>query len=279
MVELHPYPWEMRPDREDVFLRAVDRSLISVYFAIYDQYRDFVGKKRWCCKSTFMIEHVGKVLKYHPGARFIYMVRDGRDVAVSAKSSVFNHFHVYYSALRWKREQELGISWLDILPPEQIMLLRYEDLISHPAGVLQRLCGFLGETFEPGMLEYHRFGEAKKSGSLSISWRNTAMPVMSGNSGKFRRFLSEREVLLFEAIAYEALDGLGYTLTMPRQELAGLHRAMMQWRPGYWAGDALLRAVAEARHLILDTNSLMRLRKTFYMKYIRSLRRLSSRYA
>ena len=103
MVELHPYPWGIKIDKEKIFSQAGERNLINVYFAIYNQYLESTGKKRWGCKSTFMIDHVGLVRKYYPSAKFIYMVRDGRDVAFSAKQAIFNRYAVYYIARLWKK--------------------------------------------------------------------------------------------------------------------------------------------------------------------------------
>jgi len=279
MVELHTYPWEIRPDREQVFRRAVDRTLLAVYFQVYDQYLAYTGKRRWACKSTFMIEHVAELLRYHPQARFIFMVRDGRDVAVSAKSSIFNHFHVYYSARRWQREQRLGLDWLATLPAEQIMLLKYEELIADPPTITRQLCDFLGEPFEAGMLEYHRSSEARKSGSLSISWENTARPVMAGNAQKFRRLLSKAEILLFEAIAGEELRELGYPLTHPSRELLALHDSMLREKSRYRIWEQILKLRAEFKHLTRDKNSRARLRKNLYMVVTGIRRRRAARHA
>ncbi len=273
MVELHPYPWECRPDRERVFREARDRTLLAVYFAIYDQYREYAGKRRWCCKSTFMIDHVPEILSYFPDARFIFMVRDGRDVAVSAKSSIFNHYHVYYSALRWQREQATGLNWLAALPPEQIMLLKYEELIADPPGEVRRLCSFLGEPFSEGMLEYHRSREAQKSGSLSLSWENTAKPVLRANAEKFRKSLSAGEILLFEAIACRELDRLGYRLTRPLDELLALHGEMMRPKASYRLTEMLLKLKAETTHLLRDRNSRLRVKKLLFLRYLHVARR------
>ncbi len=274
MVELHPYPWEISPDRERVFREARGRDLISVYFAIYDQYLAWSGKRRWCCKSTFMIDHVGEILSHHPSARFIFMVRDGRDVAVSARESIFNHFHVYYSALRWQREQRLGLEWRARLPGEQIMLLKYEELLAAPEETVRRLCTFLGEEFEPQMLEYHRSREAQKSGSLSISWENTSRPVMRENREKFRTRLTRSEIFLFEAIAMGELRQLGYELTEPEAELVSRREELLRPRLSYRIAELLMSLRAEARHLLKDRNSLLRVKKILYMKYLRALRRV-----
>lgn len=278
LVELHTYPWEIRPDPRRVFQRARHRDLISIFFEIYDQYLEYSCKARWCCKSTFMIEHVAAILRLAPDARFIFMVRDGRDVAVSAKDSIFNHFHVYYSAQRWSREQRLGLDWMAQLSPEQIMLLRYEELIADPHSVVRSICTFLGEPFEEQMLEYHRSGEARKSGSLSISWKNTSRPVMSGNAAKFRERLTEREILLFEAIACRELDALGYPLTHPLPQLLELHAEKMRPKRSYRLAELSMRLKAEALHLMRDRNSLLRMKKLFFVNYLGAVRRLRSRH-
>jgi hypothetical protein len=276
LVELHTYPWEIMPNREAVFRDVQERNLLCIYFAVYDQFLSFTGKQRWCCKSTFMIEHVADILSYYPDARFIFMVRDGRDVAASAKSSIFNHFHVYYSALRWQREQRRGLEWLATLPPEQILLLKYEDLISDVEATVRKLCVFLGEPFEEQMLAYHLSGEARKSGALSVSWENTAKPVIKGNANKYRCQLTQKEIMQFEAIAHEEMQELSYRLDNPLELLLQKQSELTVARFSYRLSELQLKIKAEINHLIKDKNSAARLRKNLYMSYIRLLRRMST---
>ena len=275
LVELHTYPWEITPDREQVFREAAARELICIYFAVYDQYLEHSGKKRWCCKSTFMIDHVADILRFYPDARFIFMVRDGRDVAVSAKTSIFNHFHVYYSAQRWQREQRLGLVWLKKLPQEQIILLKYEQLIKAPLATVQGLCTFLDLSFDDRMLEYHRFNEAQKSGALSISWENTARPVMSGNDGRFRKLLTKQEIIQFEAIALNEMAELGYQPDSQAEYLLQVRESLATERTIYRLTEFYLKLKAETIHLFKDRNSAARIRKTLYMTFIKILRKLT----
>jgi len=275
MVELHTYPWEIRPDPERVFREAVARELICIYFAIYDQYLEYTGKKRWCCKSTFMIDHVADILRFHPDARFIFMVRDGRDVAVSAKSSIFNHYHVFYSARRWQREQRLGLEWLKKLPHDQIMLLKYEELTAAPVTAVKKLCAFLDLPYSDNMLEYHRFNEAKKSGALSISWKNTAKPVIPGNQGKFHRLLTEREVLQFEATALHELQELGYETVNQPEYLLQARESLAIEHASYRLKDFFMKLKTETMHLFRDSNSSARIMKNLYMAYLKNLRKLT----
>ena len=275
MVELHTYPWEIKPDQERVFREAAARELICIYFAIYDQYLEHTGKKRWCCKSTFMIDHVADILRFHPDARFIFMVRDGRDVAVSAKSSIFNHYHVFYSAKRWQREQRLGLEWLNKLPQDQILLLRYEELTAAPVTTVKNLCAFLDLPYSDNMLEYHRFNEAKKSGALSKSWENTSKPVISGNQGKFHRLLTKQEILQFEAIALHELQELGYETVNQPEYLLQVKENLSIEHVSYRLKDFSMKLKTEAIHLFRDSNSRARIMKNLYMAYIGNLRKLT----
>jgi len=274
MVELHPYPWEITLDRERIYRDAAARELICIYFAIYDQYLEHSGKQRWCCKSTFMIDHVADILRFYPEARFIFLTRDGRDVAVSAKSSIFNHYHVYYSAKRWQREQRTGLDWLAKLSARQIKLLKYEELTTDPSGKIKELCAFLDLPYDEKMLEYHRLNEAKKSGSLSISWENTAKPVISGNDGKFRKYLSEQEIRQFEAIALFEMQQLGYEPVNSPEYLLQVKDELAQERLAYRLTELALKLRTEMHHLLHDRNSTARMKKSLYMAYVKNLRKL-----
>ncbi|NVN98075.1 MAG: sulfotransferase [Geobacteraceae bacterium] len=275
LVELHPYPWEIRPDRGRVFREAAARELICIYFAIYDQYLEYSGKKRWCCKSTFMIDHIADILRFYPDARFIFMVRDGRDVAVSAKSSIFNHYHVFYSARRWQREQRLGLDWLKKLLPEQIRLLRYEELTTAPEKTVSALCEFLALPYDARMLEYHRMGEAKKSGSLSVSWENTSKPVMSQNRERFRTALSTHEIRLFEAVAGDELQELDYAPANSAEYLLQMNDKLTVEKTEYQLFELSMKMKTELRHLLRDKNSAARIKKNLYMAYLANIRKLT----
>lgn len=274
MVALHPYPWEVKLSEEKIFSGAEDRNLLNIYFEIYRQYLEFTGKSRWACKSTFMIEHVSEILKYYPEARFIYMVRDGRDVAVSAKSSIFNHYHIYYTAQLWSKEQKTGLHWLSSLARDQIMLLKYEDLLENPVDVTKKICSFINEPFQENMLDYYKTDEAKKSASLSLSWANTSRPVLKNNAEKFKALLSPREKLLFEVTANEEMNKLGYKISVTPEVIDSRRNDLIKPRLKYRLAELFLFAKAEIKHIFKDKNSLTRLKKIWFMRYLRIVRKL-----
>lgn len=274
MVELHPYPWEIKLDKEKILKEVWERNLINIYFAIYNQYLQYSGKKRWGCKSTFMIYFVSQILKYYPDAKYIYMVRDGRDVAVSARKSIFNHYHPYYIAHLWKREQQIGIYWLNKLPKTSIHLVRYEELISSPTETIVALCSFLEEPFDSRMLDYASTEEAKKSGSLSESWQNTSKPLIGDNIKKYKQNLNSMEIALFEAIAAPELDYFSYQLENDFW-VSELKRAVdCKWKITYFIVEKLLMLITQLRALFKDKNNLLRYRKYWFLKKVSLIRRI-----
>ncbi len=272
MVQLHPYPWGIKIDREKIFQDAKDRSLISIYFAVYEQYLQSAHKKRWGCKSTFMLAHVALIRRYYPLAKLIYMVRDGRDVAVSARKTIFNHYSVYFTAKLWAKEQQIGIYWLNKLNKNEIYLIRYEDILGNPAETIKSLCVFLNEPYQENMLNFFNTKEAQKSGSLSAAWKNTSSPILKDNFNKFKIELKEKEIDLFEAIAGKELDYFAYALSKPFYFSEGLRARGVKFKPVYLIEEIYLMVKVQIKHLFTDKNNLLKFKKFLFLKYIKIIR-------
>ncbi len=210
LLRVHIYPWETPIDTDQVVAEASPRTLYGVTAAIYRQYLAWADKARWGCKSTFMVHHVDTVLATDPGARFLWLVRDPRDVASSSRKSVFSPFHPVHTARLWLRQQQDALALEARLPPETLMRLRYEDLLGSPEATLERVCAFLGEPFEPAMLQFSETDAARKGAGLSEDWAATARPIQRNNTGKYRQGLSASEILQVEAVTRPLMEPLGY---------------------------------------------------------------------
>lgn len=265
----HIHPWPHVIDRAAV-TEAAGPSLFGVVAAVYDQYRVAEGAARWGCKSTFMVEHVDEVLAALPDARFLWLVRDPRDVAASAKRAVFGHCHPYRMALRWTAEQELARAALERWGPSVVHLVRYEDLVSAPDREIRAVCDFIGEAFEPAMLAHHLGGNARVTASLSASWRTAGDPITTARIGAHRRGLSDRERRQVESVTARAMETLRYPFD---------RASLDEPAPGP-LGVALrgfaVRMAVEARSLRTDRNHFRRWRRD---ATVRRLRRAKPRRA
>ena len=207
LIRTHISPWEIAIDADEVVRNSTD--LMSVVGAIYDQHLRFTGKHRWGCKSTFMVHHVEAALNRDPGARFIWLVRDPRDVAASSKKSVFSPCHPVLTARLWRAQQEEALQVAQT-HPESVLRLRYEDLLGQPEASIRMVCDFLGEDFDPALLNHEQTSAAQQGAQLSASWKNTAAPILTGNTGKYKTGLTEREIAMVEATSTPIMEELGY---------------------------------------------------------------------
>jgi hypothetical protein len=60
------------------------------------------------------------------------------------------------------------------------------------------------------MLEFHRSDEARRAAESSDLWGNVARPLMTDNSRKFLREAGAEDLAVFESVAGDVLDALGY---------------------------------------------------------------------
>ena len=209
ILRRHIHPWLCTVDEEAVTRRALP-SVFGVVAEIYEQYRAWAGKPRWGCKSTFTIHYVDEVLADYPGARFLWLVRDPRDVAVSSKSSVFNPCHPYRTARLWREQQELGLAVLERCGGARVRRVRYEDLVTGPETEIRSICAFLDLRFDERMLRHHESSAARETAALSESWHNTDRPITTARVGRYRLGLSAADRRLVEAETAHLLPRFGY---------------------------------------------------------------------
>lgn len=235
LVAGHIHPWPWIPDAAEVLARAPERSVFGVYVAVHEALRERAGKGRWGCKSTFMVEHVEALRALCPGARFLWLFRDARDVAASAKESVFSAFTPALSARLWLRQQEAALA----AEGPDMLRVRYEDLVAEPEASVRRICAFLDEPFDAGMLRWFAGEEASRSAALSESWANTAAPMQVSRLRRYRRDLDDAEIGDVEEVAGAMLTELGYPPDQPARPPLSRLRAWLREQRWAWQDDLL----------------------------------------
>ena len=211
LVETNPVPWEgVKLDRKDVAARCRARSLVAVFGAVYDVMAQTWGAKTWCCKSLANIYYLPEIEEYFSDAKYIYLYRDGRDVAVSFSKAVVGEKHFYHIAKEWNEAQQLALSFRKRVPSKRFFNLSYEELTTDTERAIRSLCAFLGVEYKASMLEFHKSAEAKRAASASNLWENVTNPLMRNNSRKFLKEARENDIRIFESVAGDSMDVLGY---------------------------------------------------------------------
>jgi hypothetical protein len=203
--------------------------------AFYELYAEREGKVRWGDKTPNYVDRMREIESVLPQARFIHLIRDGRDVALSRiKRSLKQPPPIARVARNWKRRVRRAQAEGSKLG--HYLELRYEDLVRDSAGTLRTVCEFIELDYDPAMLTYHERAEqrlAEMSGDLRP---DGGKPLRPGEErlqahalakkppteeaiGRWRKRMDSADLATFEKVAGDLLGELGYEVTKSR----GLH--------------------------------------------------------
>jgi len=116
---------------------------------------DFLEQKRGNAEyvGATVHRHFSRLLKLWPDARFIYLQRDGRDVARSTVGMRWAG-NVYHGCDNWIEAVEGWKEMRALVPEHRLYELRYEDLVSDYKAELTPLCEWIGVQYDDAMLDY-----------------------------------------------------------------------------------------------------------------------------
>ena len=97
--------------------------------------------------------HYDRLLKLFPDARFIYLLRDPRDVARSTIGMGWAG-NVWKGVDRWIEAEELWGKMKKTIRASSYVEVRYEDLIAAPEATLSTVCNFLNIEYDNQMMSY-----------------------------------------------------------------------------------------------------------------------------
>ncbi len=151
-----------------------------------------------------------RLLKLWPNAKFIFLHRDGRDVARSCIQMGWDG-NVYTGVSRWIIAEEAWDNLKNSLPDDRYTETSYEKLISDPPAVLAQLADFIGPGYDERMLDYDQTTTYKKPDPKLIS--------------QWKRKLSKSQLQILESRIGDRLAEQGYELSgHPRITIGPMRR-------------------------------------------------------
>lgn len=211
LLETSLAPWSVAWSVADLRRRVPVRSLGALVRTVVEAEAEAHGAGTLFLKENRLARFLPFVLHTFPEARFVAMVRDPRDMALSWKRSAVLRGDVVRAAHVWREDQAALLDLLAQFPRgRNLHLLTYEDLVRDTAGALADVCAFLRLPAEPAMLEFHRGDAARDAAAVSSAWRNLAQPVLADNTGRWRRELDADEAAYVEHVGGPLLTAFGY---------------------------------------------------------------------
>jgi len=155
----------------------------------------------WGDKTPLYIRNIDLLKRLYSQAKFIHIIRDPRDVALSYKKTWGKS--LYGAAEKW-REIMANNEEKRYQEKDWFIEINYEKLINSPDQVLINVCDFLQLPYEKSMNNLkspvETFGEANQK------------VIKKDNTKKYRRNLSSNQVKKIESIVKPYLIKQGYEL-------------------------------------------------------------------
>jgi hypothetical protein len=175
-------------------------------------------------KNNHYIKQLDVLEEIFNSPRYVFIVRDGLDVACSYRALQALRSDSIYSprlpnsideiAREWGDNNAKVITYLQKYP-ERCVLTRYEDLIVNPEHELIKICNFFDVKYMPTMLTYYENNDEPHE---FLNWKEKVVqPPDQDNFGMYKKILSIGEIETFEKIARKTLDYFHY----PRRGMDG----------------------------------------------------------
>jgi Sulfotransferase family len=184
------------------------RSFYRLYAARY-------GKARYGDKTPDYTLNIAEIDDLLPEARFIHVIRDGRDVALSVREQAFSP---------GKDMQTLARYWADRLrtarrqgaQARHYTEVRFEDLVREPEQTLREVCAFIDLPHDPAMARYPVSASQRlrqlgfSADGVGSPLELTAQPPQPSRAFAWRTAMEASERQIFESEAGDLLEELGY---------------------------------------------------------------------
>jgi len=199
--------WRLRKQATD------HANFVELFLTGYAEHR---GKQRWAEKTPQNIRHIAWIFAHWPNAKFIHVLRDGRDAVCSIRTHprfrIIDGEKIPTSIRRplepcirhWLHDTGAGLAWRG---NPNYLEVRYEDLVTAPEPTLRQVCAFIGEEFSPAMPRYH---EQNRDASNFITNVAATKPLKTSAVGRWRTDLNPEEQQLFQNLAGARMAELGY---------------------------------------------------------------------
>lgn len=201
-----------------LFLRQ-SRSQAEFIDTFFRGYSTRQQKPRWAEKTPRNVNQLDFIFRHFPHARFIHMLRDGRDTVCSLRThprhKVVNGslvkldtWHPLEDCIsRWVTDVQAGLRYRE---DPRYLEIRYEDLVSRPRETLERVFAFVGEPFDERVLDYHEVKGQSRDVTNFPQNPEATNAMYTRAVSRWARDMSPDDKRLFKRMAGALLIDTGY---------------------------------------------------------------------
>jgi hypothetical protein len=206
--------WDMPPSAvRDAVEATRGGSLPDAIRAVFGGYARMHDKPRAGDKTPAYVMQLPLLARSFPEARFLHLIRDGREVALSLAEVSWGPGNVLDAALQWRERVERGRRGAAKVPQDRYLEARYERLVAEPDAALGEVAAFFDLSFDPAMLEHgdrapERMPRAGREHERSFSEPRPGLR-------DWRTEMPRDDLEAVEAAVGDLLEVLGYERAVP----------------------------------------------------------------
>lgn len=190
----------------DIIQRMEGESAASGIYAVFKAVSDYKSKTRVGNKNPAYWKYLDLLLEMFPSqSRFLFLIRDGRDVALSLKKVPWGGHSIYEAALEWRKMIETVDRFKEHIPTHRFLTVRYEDLLQNPSAQIKRIAQ---------LVEIKEYSEIIREFCKEMTANEKKV-----NFDKWKHEMTEKGIEQFEAIAGPELTAYGYERRFPRAKI------------------------------------------------------------
>ncbi len=161
----------------------------------------------WVDKTPANIRYLDYLIRLFPEARFVHLIRDGRDVVASTLKA--GHAETLNQACRiWNTALNSGAAGKAKELP--ILNVYYEDLVRSPESEIVKIYDFWGVEMPDKFVEVDLGDEKFKDVTSKGFHQNLTEKISLQSIGKYRESLTDEEIALVEHLCGPNLKKAGY---------------------------------------------------------------------
>jgi len=202
--------WDEPIQLDEVLEQLEGNSYPAVIAAFYRAYAKQKNKPFWANLDIATLDSMDLAYQWFPDVRFIHIVRDGRDVALSHETMPYGAANTLDCAQTWERRVTTSIKMGSMLAESQYKIVRFEDLVIEPENTLAELCDFIGIEYSPKMLEYTSMVESKIPEHRRWLWPALDKAPQKEKCYGWKKNMDTKRRVVFEGEAGSLLAKLGY---------------------------------------------------------------------
>jgi hypothetical protein len=178
------------------------RALLEAFYLFLATEHGYAAT-RWGDKTPWNTMHLKSITRFFPDARYLYLIRDGRDSISSQVQAEMRDLNE--AARRWVSANDMCAKYL---PQSRTLSMRYEDIVRDPGPSFARIFDWAELSYQDRYLSEvpARLGDV----TLRAHHAGVLQPITPASIGGWRKKLSQDQINMLPPRFHEMLARLGY---------------------------------------------------------------------